>query len=241
MGRDPRTGEKVHVPEKRVLYFRPGTELRERVNVEHVEQRDRIEEIAYIFFALIVLRWRRSLCSRLGVDKDITKMNKLLKQLLLVCVCLFALSGQATADSLPDAERAYNAKDYAKAAKLFRPLAEQGNAKAQFNLGLMYGNGQGVPQDYKETVKWYRLAAEQGDADAQEKLGIMYEFGKGVPQDYVLAYMWYNIPAANTTDSENKKLLTEFRDSIAKHMTAKQIAEAQELAIKCTANKFKGC
>jgi TPR repeat protein len=204
-------------------------------------------------------------------------MNKLLKQLLLVCVCLFALSGQATADSLPDAERAYNAKDYAKAAKLFRPLAEQGNAKAQFNLGLMYGNGQGVPQDYKETVKWYRLAAEQGDAsaqynlglmyrigqgvpqdykeavkwyrlaaeqgdaDAQEKLGIMYEFGKGVPQDYVLAYMWYNIPAANTTDSENKKLLTEFRDSIAKHMTAKQIAEAQELAIKCTANKFKGC
>jgi integration host factor subunit beta len=46
LGRDPRTGEKVHAPEKRVLYFRPGTELRERVNVEHVEQRHRLKETA---------------------------------------------------------------------------------------------------------------------------------------------------------------------------------------------------
>jgi integration host factor subunit beta len=46
LGHDPRTGEKVHVPEKRVLYFRPGTELRERVNVEQVKQRDVIEETA---------------------------------------------------------------------------------------------------------------------------------------------------------------------------------------------------
>ena len=63
-------------------------------------------------------------------------MNKLLKQVLLVCVCLFALTGQAIADSLSDANREYDAGKYAKAAKLFKPLAEHGDAGAQTNLGL---------------------------------------------------------------------------------------------------------
>jgi TPR repeat protein len=57
--------------------------------------------------------------------------------------------------------------DYAEAVKWFRLSAEQGYAKAQYNLALMYANGQGVSQDYKEAVKWYRLSAEQGNADAQ--------------------------------------------------------------------------
>ena len=64
------------------------------------------------------------------------------------------------------------------------PLAEAGYDVAQFNLGVMYDNGQGVLQDYKEAVKWYRLAAEQGYADAQYNLGVMYDNGEGVPQDY---------------------------------------------------------
>ena len=53
-------------------------------------------------------------------------------------------------------------QDYKEAIKWYRLAAEQGNANAQYNLGLMYDNGEGVPQDYKEAVKWYRLAAEQG-------------------------------------------------------------------------------
>jgi uncharacterized protein len=80
-------------------------------------------------------------------------MNQRMKQLLLVCVCLFALIMQVLADSLSDsenaldAERALDACDYAKAAKLLRPLAEQGLAQAQLNLGLLYAHGNGVPQD----------------------------------------------------------------------------------------------
>ena len=62
---------------------------------------------------------------------------------------------------------------------------------AQFNLGLMYHNGQGVPQDYREAVRWYRMAADQGDADAQFNLGVMYDNGRGVPQDYAEAVRWY--------------------------------------------------
>ncbi len=86
---------------------------------------------------------------------------------------------------------AYNRGDYATALREFRPLAERGDVKAQFILGVMYANGQGVPQDYAEAVKWYRKAAEQGNAEAQHDLGLMYGEGLGVPQDYARAVKWY--------------------------------------------------
>ena len=60
--------------------------------------------------------------------------------------------------------------DYATALREWTPLAEQGNARAQYNLGLMYDVGRGVPQDYKTAVKWYRLAAKQGHSSAQRNL-----------------------------------------------------------------------
>ena len=75
----------------------------------------------------------------------------------------------------------------------YRKAADQGNASAQYNLGLMYWRSQGVPQDYAAAVSWYRKAADQGHADAQFNLGIMYEEGQGVPQDYAQAHMWFNL------------------------------------------------
>ncbi len=83
----------------------------------------------------------------------------------------------------------------------WRPLAEQGNAKAQYNLGVMYDNGQGVPQDYAKAVEWYRKAAEQGYADAQYNLGHMYDKGEGVTQDYAKAMGWYR-KAAEQGDAD---------------------------------------
>ena len=64
-----------------------------------------------------------------------------------------------------------------------KDLSEQGNAEAQFNLGLIYYLGDGIPRDYKEAVKWYTKAAEQGNADAQYNLGVMYYIGEGITQD----------------------------------------------------------
>jgi len=86
---------------------------------------------------------------------------------------------------------AARAGDFGTALKEWRPLAEQGYALAQFNLGLMYYNGQGVLQDYKEAAKWYRLAAEQGQASAQYSLGLMHFKGQGVPENYKEAAKWY--------------------------------------------------
>ena len=76
-----------------------------------------------------------------------------------------------------------------------KSLAKQGDANAQYILGLMYDNGKGVPQDYKEAVKWLRMSADQGYALAQCFLGLMYDEGKGVPQDYKEAVKWYRISA----------------------------------------------
>lgn len=73
----------------------------------------------------------------------------------------------------------------------FRKPAEQGDAGAQFRLGLMYYLGQGVTQDYAEAVRWYRKAAEQGYAIAQFNLGVMYNKGRGVTQDYAEAVRWH--------------------------------------------------
>ena len=76
-----------------------------------------------------------------------------------------------------------------------RQAAEQGDATAQFNLGIMYANGRGVLKDDAEAVRWYRLAAEQGYADAQFNLGVKYDFGEGVPKDGAEAVEWYRLAA----------------------------------------------
>lgn len=106
-----------------------------------------------------------------------------------------------------------------------RKAAEQGNASAQDNLGLMYAKGEGVVQNYKESVKWFRKAAEQGDASAQYNLGVTYAKGEGVPQDYVMAHKYFNIAASSGLKSAHKN-----RDIVAKLMTASQIEKAQNLA-----------
>ncbi len=169
------------------------------------------------------------------------EMNKLPKKILLVGLCFLALSGQAKSDSLSDAESVYGTGDYVNAAKLYRLAAEQGNAYAQAVLGSLYENGKGVPQEYEEAIRWYRLAAEQGNFGAQLLLGIMYLDGHGVQKNIVLSHMWINISAVNTTDDKTLKNTTTLRNSVAKLMNAQQIAEAQELARKCYASKYKGC
>lgn len=69
--------------------------------------------------------------------------------------------------------------------------AEGGDAKAQFNLGLAYLNGKGVPEDSVKAVEWLHKAAAQGDAEAQHRLGYAYDFGRGVSMDKAKSLEWY--------------------------------------------------
>ena len=122
------------------------------------------------------------------------------------------------------------------AVKWYTLAAEQGNAFAQLNLGVMYVGGLGVLQDYATAAKWYTNSAEQGIAKAQSNLGGIYANGDGVDQDNVYALMWWNIAASsgNKNASRNRKI-------VAKTMTSGEISIAHKLARECIANDYKGC
>ena len=83
------------------------------------------------------------------------------------CLGLTACSGKK---DIERCQAAYVAKRYTEAFKCLEPLAKEGNAPAQFNLGVMYRDGQGVPQDDAQAAAWFRKAAEQGDAVAKQAL-----------------------------------------------------------------------
>lgn len=123
------------------------------------------------------------------------------------------LSVSSTWEDSQDGEDAYYRGDYTTAFKKSRPLAEQGHARAQYRLGVMYATGQGVQQDHAEAVKWFRqalkklqLLAEQGVAGAQFSLGGMYYSGWGVQQDYTEAIKWYRKAAGQGHASAQNNL-----------------------------------
>lgn len=87
------------------------------------------------------------------------------------------------------------AQDYVEAVRLYRLAADQGHARAQCDLGLMFDCGLGVKQDKAEAVRLYRLAAEQGQAFARFSLGRMFDVGRGVEQDKTEAVRWYRLAA----------------------------------------------
>jgi TPR repeat protein len=82
-------------------------------------------------------------------------------------------------------------QDYKKALYWYQKSAEQNNPKAQFQLGVVYERGEGLPKDYKKAIYWFQKSAEQGDEGSQAWLGHMYDNGQGVPQDYQQANYWY--------------------------------------------------
>lgn len=117
------------------------------------------------------------------------------------------VASAASPDDL--ASFAYASRDYATAYRLWRPLADQGQASAQYGLGILYRNGHGVAQDYAAAVSWFRKAADQGDANAQYGLGARYHAGQGVMQDYAAALVWYRKAAdqGNASAQTNLKAL----------------------------------
>jgi TPR repeat protein len=126
---------------------------------------------------------------------------------------------------------AYERGDYELAARLIRPYAEDGDPEAQFKLGRMFQEGQGVPQDHAEAGKWYRLSAEAGQPFAQNNLGVMYKHGRGVKQDNVQAYFWFSLAAKYYLEFEEMNLerARQNRQSVASKMTPDEISEAQAL------------
>ena len=113
-----------------------------------------------------------------------------------------------------------------------RRLAEQGDAKAQFNLAGIYYTANGVPKDLAQAVEWLRKAAEQGNA-AQHNLGLMYRKGVGVPIDYILAYVWTYLSAAQGSADAERHM-----NDLEGYITSTEKINAQEL-ISVYADRMK--
>lgn len=115
--------------------------------------------------------------------------------LLLLCV----VTQPVQAGRVDRGVEAFRNYDYIKALSILRPLAEKGNARAQYYLGILYDEGKGLMQDKTEAQRWFEKAhegwrkrAEKRFAEAQEGLGTLYETGRGgVPKDYKQALKWY--------------------------------------------------
>ena len=155
---------------------------------------------------------------------------RLLKIIPLLLVC--AAGPAFAAGPLENAIAAYRKGDYETTLRLIRPLAEQGDPRAQSALGTMYETGFGVTQDYKAAATWYRKAADQGNARAQYDLGALYERGDGVPRDYVQAFKWYSLAASRfgATQLATADAVTAASTSLAAKMTPAQVEEARKLA-----------
>jgi hypothetical protein len=139
---------------------------------------------------------------------------------------LLSCAGLAGADFAAGVA-AYERGDYATALREWRPLAESGEPAAQFNLGLLHYEGQGVPQNYAEAAKWFQESADRGYAKAQMNLGNMYAIGRGVKRDYLWAHVWLNLCAADG----NAKCAAQ-RDEVARRMKSSKVEEAQRIAAR---------
>ncbi len=123
--------------------------------------------------------------------------NRVIRRGIIALALLGTLPGApvAAGQTFDEAVAAYDRGDYATAVRGFLVHAEQGDATAQYKLGVMYYYGTGVPTDEAEAVRWYRLAAEQGHASAQFNLGAMYAIGEGVLKNEADAVRWYRLAA----------------------------------------------
>ena len=158
-----------------------------------------------------------------------------IRKLLTLAAALFfaALAAPVAAQSLEaemrQAASAYESKDMATAARIWKMWADKGNAEARTLLGAMYWSGEGVPRNHAEAARLYRLAADQGYARAQNDLGFMYGFGEGVPpHNDVEAFKWLTLAIARYTARNQDRLDQAIKDkaTLAKRMTKAQIADA---------------
>ncbi len=138
------------------------------------------------------------------------------------------------ADLVQRASDAAARADYATAVKLWRQLAEQGHAAAQYNLGQMYYAGHGVPQDFGAAFRWYESAAERGISRAQLSVGLAYALGHGIPRDLTQADKWLNIAMARNAAGSEYAQAVKARELVEARMTAREVAEATREAYDWT-------
>ncbi len=146
---------------------------------------------------------------------------RILLSILLVSAGLFSAPTRADFES---GLEAYTVGSFEAAAREWAPLAEKGDVAAQYHLGLLYEEGQGVDKSYDLARFWYLRAATQGYVDAYFALGEMYANGRGTVADRSLAYHWYTM-AASAGHSRARELMGRY----APKLSTEQMAESDRI------------
>ena len=111
-------------------------------------------------------------------------------------IALFFVLNTVSADDLDAAVEAMRTGNFAEAYCIMRPLAEEGDADAQYNIGWMYLNGYGLRVNDSLALEWWEKASEQGHSDASFSIGMLYSLGEGeVPKDSTRAIDYYLLAA----------------------------------------------
>lgn len=158
------------------------------------------------------------------------------KILFLLIVCFFgstAIAAETVNNAAAYAAIAHG--DYQSARKIWEQLARNGDAEAQYNLGVMYANGDGVPKKPAKALKWFQVAATAGNAKAQYNLGVMYANGEGVTANTREAVKWLQMSASQGLSKAQESLALIHEESVADlgNVTAKQQhAKPAEKALK---------
>ena len=134
----------------------------------------------------------------------------------LLCCSLLLVASHAFAGAYEDGVAAYDQRQFDTALKLWLPLAEQGNAAAQFNVAVLYEKGLGTAANAPEAAAWYLKAAQQGDPDAQYSIGVLYETGTGVPQDVEQARTWFASVLGNSRAKDTSPVRQRAREHLTK-------------------------
>jgi uncharacterized protein len=143
---------------------------------------------------------------------------------LILPIAILMLTAASVQADFESGLEAYTVGGFEQAAREWAPLAEQGDTAAQYHLGLLYEEGQGVPRDYDLARYWYLRAAQKGYVDAYFSLGEIYALGRGTQSDRSLAYHWYTM-AAYAGHARAK----EIKDRYAPKLSTEQMAEANRI------------
>lgn len=125
----------------------------------------------------VLRRWNRA--QWLGT------LSSMLAAMLLACCPILA------AAQIESARAAFDKEDYAAAYKLYKPVADEGVAEAQYRVGLMHKFGWGTNRDHAVAAKLFRAAAGQSHAEAQSELALYYKDGRGIERDAAQAADWF--------------------------------------------------
>ena len=132
-----------------------------------------------------------------GAERPVLRVedDAMIKRVLATALLLAGLGGAAVAGPFEDGGEAWSAGDLPKAQTAWKALADAGDPRGQFNLGVLYDQGKGVPQDKVEAFRWYKLAAEQGDVIAAFNVGTLYLKGDGVAANPAEGVRWLKAAA----------------------------------------------